>query len=54
MLHILIVVQAIKMSESLMKRTPLTDDIQVPESNMTDPLTKEEEAFRRVGGQNKV
>ncbi|CAI8021126.1 Probable E3 ubiquitin-protein ligase HERC1 [Geodia barretti] len=39
--------QAIKMSESLMKRTPLTDDIQVPESNMTDPLTKEEEAFRR-------
>ena len=48
--------QAIKMSESLMKRTPLPDDIQVPESNITDPLTKEEEAFRRVcrGGRKGV
>ena len=41
--------QAIKMSESLIKRTPLPDDIQVPLSNVTQSLTEEEEAFRRVG-----
>ena len=44
----MLLLQAIRMSESLMKRTPLPDDIQVPQSNVTEPLTKEEEAFRKV------
>ena len=37
------------MSDSLMKRTPLPDDIQVPESNLIEPISKEEQAFCRVG-----
>ena len=46
----LILVKAIKMSDYLMKRTPLPDGIQIPESDITDSLTTEEEAFRRVCG----
>ena len=42
--------QAIKMSDSLIKRSPLPEDIQVPQSNITEPLTKEEETHARVCG----
>ena len=36
------------MSDSLIKRTPLPADIKVPQSDFTEPLSKEEEGCTRV------